>query len=206
MRFRRRTPRTKGQALVEFALASTLIFALLAATVDIGLMFFTLQALRTAAQEGATFGSHTQVMTSNGRVTGVNYNYVEIFDRIRNSAGDAPRSRGIVNFHDLNNNGIPDASEPNAIFDVANPANPNGFVIIENLRGSPGSFQPGATCTTDTPGVGLMAGAPNCYIRVTVRYNYDVFFPLMPAFGDRVPLRASFTMKARNTYVAVPNP
>lgn len=204
MRLRRRTPRKKGQALVEFALASTLIFLLVSATVDIGLMFFTLQALRTAAQEGATFGSHAQVITSGGSITGVDYPYQEIYNRIRDSAGAGPRSRGIVNFHDLNNNSAPDAGEGAAIFSAANPGNANGFVIVENLRGSPGNWV--GECATTDAGSGLMAGAPNCYIRVTVRYNYEVFFPLMPSFGEQVPLRASFTIKARSSFVAVPNP
>jgi hypothetical protein len=203
MRFRRRTPRTRGQALVEFTLASTLIFVLLSATVDIGLMFFSLQALRTAAQEGATFGSYPRVITQGGRVTRVDYNYQEIYNRVRDSAG-TPVSRGVVNFFDLNNNDVPDTAEGGRIFSASNPANPSGYVIIENLRGAPGNFN--GSCATNTPGSGLMAGAPNCYIRVTVRYDYDVFFPLMPAFGNRVPLRASFTMKARSAYVAVPAP
>ena len=42
-----------GQALVEFALAATLIFFLLAAAVDLGLIFFTIQGLHNAAQDGA---------------------------------------------------------------------------------------------------------------------------------------------------------
>ncbi len=206
MRFHRRTPRKKGQALVEFALASTLIFMLLSATVDIGLMFFTLQALRTAAQEGATYGSYPQATSQNARVTQVDYNYQEIYNRVRDSAG-SPTSRGMVNFFDLNNNEVADSNpaDRNAIFNPNDPGNRNSFVIIENLRGAPGSGWTGS-CVTNTPGSGLMAGAPNCYIRVTVRYNYDVFFPLMPSFGERVPLRASFTMKARSSYVAVPNP
>ena len=36
-----------GQALVEFALAATLIFFLLAAAVDLGLIFFSLRAYTT---------------------------------------------------------------------------------------------------------------------------------------------------------------
>lgn len=41
-----RTKRTRGQALVEFTLAATLIFTLLSAAVDLGLIFFTMQTLR----------------------------------------------------------------------------------------------------------------------------------------------------------------
>lgn len=195
MRLKRRTPRKKGQALVEFTLASTLIFLLLSATVDLGLMFFTMQALRTAAQEGATFGSYGRVYSTNGVVTRVDYDYQEIYNRIRISAGRNNPSNGIVNFHDLNNDETADGGE---VFSAADPDNRDGFVIIENLLGSPGSFDESSPpCETTQPGRGLRAGGPNCYIRVTVRYNYDVFFPLMPAFGEQVTLQASFTMKAR---------
>jgi Flp pilus assembly protein TadG len=48
---------TKGQSLVEFALAATLMIFLLLATIDFGLAFFSWIALRDAAQEGATYGS-----------------------------------------------------------------------------------------------------------------------------------------------------
>lgn len=48
---------TAGQALVEFVLMATLIFFILAAAVDIGLIFFNLQGLNNAAQEGAQWGS-----------------------------------------------------------------------------------------------------------------------------------------------------
>src|SRR6185369_12055589 len=47
----------RGQALVEFALFATLLFFMLAAAVDVGLMFFSYQAMASAAQEGANFGS-----------------------------------------------------------------------------------------------------------------------------------------------------
>jgi Flp pilus assembly protein TadG len=48
---------SKGQSLVEFAMAATLMIFLLLATIDFGLAFFSWIALRDAAQEGATFGS-----------------------------------------------------------------------------------------------------------------------------------------------------
>ena len=53
-----------GQALVEFALAATLIFFLLAAAVDLGLIFFSLQGIHNAAQEGAAYGSRWLIGSS----------------------------------------------------------------------------------------------------------------------------------------------
>lgn len=48
---------SRGQSLVEFAMAATLMIFLLLATIDFGLAFFSWIALRDAAQEGATYGS-----------------------------------------------------------------------------------------------------------------------------------------------------
>ncbi|MCU0486390.1 MAG: pilus assembly protein, partial [Anaerolineales bacterium] len=45
----------KGQGLVEFALAITLLLFMLAGTIDLGRAFFTYMAMRDAAQEGASF-------------------------------------------------------------------------------------------------------------------------------------------------------
>ncbi len=50
-------PPTRGQSLVEFALAATLMIFLLVATIDFGLAFFSWITLRDAAQEGAVYGA-----------------------------------------------------------------------------------------------------------------------------------------------------
>lgn len=108
--------KSTGQALVEFTLAATLIFFLVSAAVDLGLIFFSVQALRAAAQEGATFGSYPIQITSGGSVQHVTINYRETIARIRAAAGNTnpsgfPRSQGIVNLYDLNNNDVDDAAE-----------------------------------------------------------------------------------------------
>jgi hypothetical protein len=52
------SPRSeRGQSLVELALTFSLIMLLLAGTIDLGRAFFTYNALRDAAQEGASYGS-----------------------------------------------------------------------------------------------------------------------------------------------------
>ncbi|WP_322488204.1 TadE/TadG family type IV pilus assembly protein [Chloroflexus sp.] len=190
--------KTVGQALVEFALAATVIFFLLAAAVDLGLIFFTLQALRVAAQEGATYGSYPVVVTNNsGQVTEVRLNYREIFNRIRTAGGTQPS--GIVNLFDLNGDGIDDANQ-NAVFDPNNPTNPNGFVIIENPRGAnPASLS--GTCSTTTPRTDMRNAGQNCWIRVTVRYRYRLFFPFAPAFGREIVLPVTHTMPIRSQFV-----
>lgn len=187
--------KTVGQALVEFALAATVIFFLLAAAVDLGLIFFTLQALRTAAQEGATYGSYPIVVTNGGQVTEVRLNYQEIFRRIRFSGGANPS--GIVNLFDLNGDGIDDANQ-SAVFSASNPTNPNGFVIIENPRGPNPASLSGA-CATTTPQVDMRNAGRNCWIRVTVRYRYQFFFPF--ALGRDIILPVTFTMPIRSRFI-----
>lgn len=189
--------KTVGQALVEFALSATVIFLLLAAAVDLGLIFFTLQALRVAAQEGATYGSYPVVVTSGGQVTAVRLNYEEIYRRIRFSGGANPS--GIANLFDLNGDGIDDVNQP-AVFNPNNPTNPNGFVIIENPKGSNPSNLSG-TCATTTPRVDMRNAGQNCWIRVTVRYRYRLFFPFAPAFGREIILRVTHTMPIRSQFV-----
>src|SRR5688500_7017690 len=103
-----RHKRTHGQALVEFALAATLIFFLLAAAVDVGLIFFTLQGMHNAAQEGASYGSRwaVQLDASNNILLNTN----EIIDRVRGESG-AKGGNGFINLYDLDANGVDDRTQ-----------------------------------------------------------------------------------------------
>jgi len=190
--------KTTGQAIVEFALSATVIFLLLSAAVDLGLIFFTMQALRAAAQEGATYGSYPLVVTnSSGQVTEVRLNYREIFNRIRTAGGTRPT--GVANLLDLNGDGIDDANQT-AVFNPNNPTNPNGFVIIENPKG-PNPANLSGTCSTTTPRTDMRNAGQNCWIRVTIRYRYRLFFPFAPAFGQEIILRVTHTMPIRSQFV-----
>ncbi|WP_031458301.1 TadE/TadG family type IV pilus assembly protein [Chloroflexus sp. MS-G] len=190
--------KTTGQAIVEFALSATVIFLLLSAAVDLGLIFFTMQALRAAAQEGATYGSYPLVVTnSSGQVTEVRLNYREIFNRIRTAGGTRPT--GVANLLDLNGDGIDDANQT-AVFNPNNPTNPNGFVIIENPKG-PNPADLSGTCSTTTPRTDMRNAGQNCWIRVTIRYRYRLFFPFAPAFGQEIILRVTHTMPIRSQFV-----
>lgn len=190
--------KTSGQAIVEFALSATVIFLLLSAAVDLGLIFFTMQALRAAAQEGATYGSYPLVVTnSSGQVTEVRLNYREIFNRIRTAGGTRPT--GVANLLDLNGDGIDDANQ-SAVFNASNPTNPNGFVIIENPKG-PNPANLSGTCSTTTPRTDMRNAGQNCWIRVTIRYRYRLFFPFAPAFGQEIILRVTHTMPIRSQFV-----
>ena len=185
--------RTSAQALVEFALASTVIFFLLAAVVDLGLIFFTMQALRVAAQEGANYGSYPKL--SDTDTSDVYIDSPNIVNRIYNAAGDPPS--GFANLHDLNGNGQDDLNVDRLHDGMT--ADPNAYIYIENLKGfDPESLVP--ACRGNIPGQELQAGGRNCWIRVTVRYEYKFFFPFAPAFGDTVRLEVSHLTPIRSTF------
>jgi len=197
----RRHTRTKAQALVEFALAATLIFTLLAAAVDIGLMFFTLQGLRNAAQEGAFYGSFLTDPVDedgDGESDWVEPNYTEIRNRVRYATGE--RATGFANLIDLNNNETPDDAEGQAVLEehiqVQSLLDVNNDERLSNLDDMNGDGEP-EECTRTR----LRSDARNCYIKVTVKTEYEFFFPLAPVFRDEITLQASAVMKFRSNII-----
>jgi len=205
LRTHRRQPRARGQALVELALASTVLFFLLAAAVDLGMIFFTFQGLRVAAQEGATFGSYPVQVMQNGQLQRVDLNYAEIVRRVRGAGG--AQSRGFANLRDLDNNGVWDENETGRAVHT-DWSNPNAYIRIELLRASspPQRDQSLPPCRTDMRGVGMQAGGRDCWVRVTVRTDYQFIFPLAPAFGNSVRLQAVSVMPIRSSYANTPTP
>jgi len=203
-------PKTKkGQALVEFALAATLIFFLLAAAVDLGLMFFAVQGLHNAAQEGGTYGSRWLTGLGYGvRTLDVN----SIRDRVRHESGSSG-GIGFVNLLDLNNDGTPDVKPDSNVANCGqggvvcqvNPATGNLVIndyiqvtMIDdtNANGDPtddGVAPAFTTCTNSS--------SPTCFIRVSVAFDYRLVFPLAPSFISRQrQLRSSFVMRLRDSF------
>jgi hypothetical protein len=200
--FRRsRAKRTPGQALVEFTLAATLIFVLLSAAVDLGLIFFTFQGLRTAAQEGAAFGSHpVMIMNNDDTIKAVDIPYAEVVKRVRLSGG--PTGRGFANLTDLNNDGILDSGQPTVV-NTANYSDPNSYIRIENLKypGDDVTAAPSGSCVTDQARVDMRNSGLYCYVRVTVSYDYRFIFPLAPVFADTFRLRSTYTIRVRSGFI-----
>ena len=195
-----------GQALVEFALAATLIFFLLAAAVDLGLIFFSIQGLHNAAQEGAAYGSRW-LTGSNPRALNLN----AIRDRVRHESG-AKGGIGFVNLLDLNNDGIRDVGPNDNAVVGANGTTyqtmPDGTRVIDNFiqiqllddtdtNGDPMNDLVGGQ---PTPCVNPAAPQALCYIRVTVQLNYKTVFPLTPAFGRTTLLHSSYIVRLRDGY------
>ncbi|MBK9944084.1 MAG: TadE family protein [Kouleothrix sp.] len=181
--------RTKGQALVEFALAATLIFFLLAAAVDIGLIMFTLQGLHNAAQEGASYGSRWLIFDGGARV----YNKNAIIDRIRGEAG-TKGGIGFINLYDLDDNGVDDRTEhgytePNITIEMLADPSTDGDPTVNVSTGAAENVN----CPDNSSSIYV------CYIRVTVQTNHKMIFPLAPAFGRTVPLKSSYIMPIRDS-------
>ncbi|MEI7768874.1 MAG: TadE family protein [Chloroflexales bacterium] len=200
----RHAKRSRGQALVEFALAGTLIFTLLSAAVDLGLIFFSLQALRVAAQEGASFGSHPVMVMNGADVLAVDLPYAQIVDRVRRSGGDAPR--GIVNLLDLNNDGVDDSTQGGNLLTYNDP---NSYIYIQNLKyvsdalydPTTGAPLTPSTCATNLPRQQMRGAGQFCYVKVTVSYDYKFIFPLAPVFGSSVRLKTSFLIHVRSSFI-----
>jgi hypothetical protein len=195
-----------GQALVEFALAATLIFFLLAAAVDLGLIFFSIQGLHNAAQEGAAYGSRW-LTGSNPRALNLN----AIRDRVRHESG-ARGGIGFVNLLDLNNDGTRDVGPDDNAVVGANGTTyqtmPDGTRVIDNFiqiqllndtdtNGDPMNDLVGGQ---PTPCVNPAAPQALCYIRVTVQLNYKTVFPLTPTFGRTTLLHSSYIVRLRDGY------
>jgi hypothetical protein len=184
--------RAKGQALVEFALTATLLFFLLAATVDLGLIFFTLQGLHNAAQEGGTYGSRW-LKTVNGVGQ---LDYYAIRDHVRHEAGD--QGIGFANLLDLNNNGIDDFTE-----DSAHMGDPSGtslfptYIQINALFDTNGDGDP-TNDNTSCPNV-VDATQP-CSLQVIVSADYNFLFPLAPSFANTRRLTSSYVIPMRSGY------
>ena len=188
MLHRKRTP---GQALVEFALAATLIFFLLAATVDIGLMMFALQGLHNAAQEGAAYGSRWLTYDAMGRRV---LDTPAIKQHVRFESGDKG-GIGFVNLLDLNGDGVKDDTQAGVI-----DANISVDLLADpSMDGDPTKVvATGAAENVVCTDVSTATTAL-CYVRVTVRTVHQMLFPLAPAFTRTVPLKSVYIMPVRDS-------
>lgn len=186
-----RHKRTQGQALVEFALAATLIFFLLAAAVDVGLIFFALQGMHNAAQEGATYGSRWAVGLDASNNVVINKN--EIITRVRSESG-AKGGNGFINLYDLDSNGVDDRTqngfnEPNITIEIMLDPSDDGDPSRDVATGAVENEVCADPTTTQK----------TCYIRVTVRSVHKMLFAFAPAFAKNVPLKSAFIMPLRSS-------
>jgi hypothetical protein len=184
--------RARGQALVEFALAATLIFLLLSATVDLGLLFFMYQGLHNAAQEGGTYGSRWLTPSFQIDTAGIR-------NRVRLEAGTT--GIGFANLLDLNSDGIADVNGSGVA--QINPAtgNPviNDYIEIQSIFDANGNGTPlddgAAPSFTACPT--LTSPTFRCHLRITVSAEYRFLFPLAPAFGNQYRLSSPFVIQMR---------
>ncbi len=209
--------RTTGQAIIEFAFAALLLSLLLAAAVDLGLIFFTLQGLHNATTEGAQYGSlmdwednkeyHCKYNpddcdgVKDEDSDGDGFVYQDIFSsspyvlspekltedpewdlypsfvnavRYR-TVYEAGQSGGIMRsrLRDLDGDGVTD--DFNTI---------KHYVDVKVTRDDDeDSYKCDPNRTTE-----------QCYIHVSIRARYKIFFPLAPAFKEWVNLRSHFSL------------
>ena len=183
--------RAVAQALVEFALAATLIFFLLAAAVDLGLMFMTVQALHNAAQEGANYGSRWLKINSDGSST---VDVDKVRDRVRNESGPSGGVSGI-NLKDLNADGIPDDQQPTVLSNNIQVK----LLTDESEDGDPTKDVANGTdedVACPDPSVSLKP----CYVWVKVIATYNAFFPFATVFGKTRDLSSTYIIPIRNAY------
>lgn len=186
-----RRNQTRGQALVEFALASTVIFLLLAAAIDVGLIMFTIQGLHNAAQEGASFGSRWLITdASNRRVVDV----ATIKDHVRHESGDRG-GNGFIDLLDLNDDGVDDSTQPavlasNITVEMLADPSMDGDPTVNVATGAAENV----ACTDASTATTVL-----CYVRVTVRSAHKMVFPVIPTFANSVPLKSSYIMPIRDS-------
>ncbi len=185
-----------GQALVEFALAATLIFFLLSAAVDLGFVFFSLQGLNNAAQEGARYGARWLFTEANGSETERSLQDWEIRNRVRFESGNGGGVNG-VNLHDLDNDGVIDHDGdgdgvPDRLARGDSHAMLETYIQVELLGDT--DLQPETDLTPD-PDCLNQSGVVRypCYVRVAVQYDYDMFFGALPGIGGDIELTQAHT-------------
>jgi hypothetical protein len=205
----RKFHRETAQAVVEFALAATLIFFLLAAAVDLGLIFFALQGLNNAAQEGANYGSGPGVVyrQQGGGIQIAVLDEPGIVDRVRKEAGGTRGGIGFVNLLDLNNNGTPDVTgggaEPTVGASGASYEVLGGTTVISDfirVRAVADTALTGQV-TTASPDCGdISRSIYPCYVLVQVSYNYRPVFPLAPVIGNgQLRITSSYFLAMRSS-------
>ncbi|NJO85179.1 MAG: hypothetical protein HC828_22150, partial [Blastochloris sp.] len=116
----------------------------------------------------------------------------EIRDRIRKESGERG-GIGFVNLLDLNSNGTTDIPAGARVGDAGCEVD-NGqcvlddYIKVQMLKDVDGDGNPAVT--NGVPDIQLCQNPANetlpCYVYVTVSMNYDLVFPLAPAFDERV--------------------
>lgn len=162
--------RSRGQAIVEFALSSIILFMLIAAVVDLGLIFLSYQTMISAVKEGLAYGTYRPVIPNPNNPNSPLANDTNIRYRLRHSNIDpstgAP-SISFINLLDLNRNGQADEEEAGVL---------DQYIVIS-------AYQDG------NENVACTNRARNCWLRIAMRLDYHFFFPLAPAFDDTLEIR-----------------
>lgn len=199
----RASTKKPAQALVELALSITFIFFLLAAAVDLGLMYKAYQTLENATAEASSYLAKTPITGSCGTATGQtclntlkgNADAVAI-GRLRFEDNETHLS-AVGSLRDLNGNGLDDQGGDGWTTEAAFAS--NDYIHINEMDGSwivsHGTTLPNFTSYTPSQQCqNREVSDPNllsCYIVVRARIVYHPFFALAPLIGgSTVNIRA----------------
>jgi hypothetical protein len=184
--------RRAGQALVEMALAMTLLTFLLSAAVDLGLAYKTHQMLINASAEASSYLSQQPIIPCNGCSVSTMKASADTQARanFRQEVGAGSTGVKIARLADLNDNGVDDISEGLDLsqwirIDPADagqfdPSNPGSF----NIKSFKASTQ--QNCIDRRP---LYSGG-QCFIVVRARIIYKPLFALAPFINGQMTISA----------------
>ncbi len=88
-----RIPRERGQSLLEFILAATLLMWIISGVLDLGRMYLTYVAVQNAAAEGALYGSMNPPMAPGDQSD------INIQNRVRNEAPDTGVTAPLIDWN-----------------------------------------------------------------------------------------------------------
>jgi hypothetical protein len=161
--------RVRGQSIVEFALSSIILFLVLTAVVDVGLIFLSYQTMINAVKEGLSYGAYRPVLPNTSDPSHPLPNDTNIRYRVRYTANEpntGTPSVSFINLLDLNGNNTPDDAESSVL---------NQYIAISAYQNG----NQGADCPNRER---------NCWLHIDLRYDYKLIFPLTPAFGDTLEI------------------
>ena len=169
-----RIPRNAGQSVVEFALVIPILVILMVGIIDLGRIYTTMLSVESAAREAADYGTFGSQRWDPA-----------VYSVIPNGTEAMMRLRACVAASDLPGYTGPDDACTNPAFKY-------------ELSGNKGvtweSYSDALDCDNATR-------EPPCWVKVTLRYSFDLFVPLnLEVFGVRYGLPNTLTFDRESIF------
>jgi hypothetical protein len=169
----RRRRHEGGQSVVEFALVLPILVFLMVAIIDVARIFTTMLSVESAAREAADYGTFGSQKWGDSIVLAADGTEERMHQRACVAASDLPDYVG------------PDEACTNPGFDYKL------------------SLDKGASWVDYTPALGCddPVRTPPCWVKVTLTYDFTVFFPLnIELFGVGLGLPSSMTFERSSIF------